>query len=147
MAAFVTLCEAHIGIEPPVNMWSHIFCALLQHDSGTGAAPLGSVDISVCFGPRADSYFFVPQHNPPIGWRIEGFLLKDEAGASLPTFMGGCPIPHPSWEHGVAQTDFPQLQPMLEIVWGLLQKGLTSEEIRRGRRPASLVVNGYGCKG
>jgi hypothetical protein len=25
MAAFVTQCEAYIGIEPPLNLWSHIF--------------------------------------------------------------------------------------------------------------------------
>jgi hypothetical protein len=25
MAAFVTLCEADIGIEPPLNLWSHFF--------------------------------------------------------------------------------------------------------------------------
>jgi hypothetical protein len=25
MAAFVTLCEAYIGIEPPLNLWSHFF--------------------------------------------------------------------------------------------------------------------------
>jgi hypothetical protein len=57
------------------------------------------------------------------------FLLNDEAGALLPSFMGGCLIPHPSWEHGVAWTDFPQLQPLLEIIGRLLQKGLTGEEI------------------
>jgi hypothetical protein len=44
-------------------------------------------------------------------------------------FMGGCPIPHPSWEHGVGQTECPRLQPLLEIVEGLLQKGLIGEEI------------------
>jgi hypothetical protein len=25
MAAFVTLCEAYIGIEPSLNLWSHFF--------------------------------------------------------------------------------------------------------------------------
>jgi hypothetical protein len=56
-------------------------------------------------------------------------LLKDKVDALLPTFTGGCPVPHPNWEHGVARTDLPQLQPLLEIVRGLLQKGLTGEEI------------------
>jgi hypothetical protein len=27
MAAFVTLCEAYIGIEPSLNLWSHFFWA------------------------------------------------------------------------------------------------------------------------
>jgi hypothetical protein len=29
----------------------------------------------------------------------------------------------------VSWTDFPRLQPLLDIVWGLLQKGITGEEI------------------
>jgi hypothetical protein len=29
MAAFVTLCEAYIGIEPHMNLWSHFFQARL----------------------------------------------------------------------------------------------------------------------
>jgi hypothetical protein len=37
------------------------------------------------------------------------FLLNNEANALLPAFMGGRPIPHPDWEHSVAQTDFPRL--------------------------------------
>jgi hypothetical protein len=56
-------------------------------------------------------------------------LLKNEADMPLPTFMGGYPIPHPNWENGVAQTDFPRMQPLLEFVQGLLQKGLTGKEI------------------
>jgi hypothetical protein len=44
-------------------------------------------------------------------------------------FMGGRPIPHPNWEHGVAWTDFPSLKPLLENARGLLQKGLAGKEI------------------
>jgi hypothetical protein len=55
MATFVTLCGAYIGIEPPLNLWSHFFSARLWHDSGAGATSLGSVDISVHSGPGADS--------------------------------------------------------------------------------------------
>jgi hypothetical protein len=29
MAAFVALCETYIGIEPPLNRWSHFFRAQL----------------------------------------------------------------------------------------------------------------------
>jgi hypothetical protein len=65
MAAFVTLWKAYIGIEPPLNSWNHIFGARLRHDLGVGAASLGSVDISVRFGPGADSYFTIPQPDPP----------------------------------------------------------------------------------
>jgi hypothetical protein len=30
MAAFVTLCEAYMGIEPHFNLWNYFFRALLQ---------------------------------------------------------------------------------------------------------------------
>jgi hypothetical protein len=68
MAIFVTLCEAYIGIEPPLNLWSHFFLARLWHDFGVGATSLGSVDILVRSGPRADSHFSIPQPDPPVGW-------------------------------------------------------------------------------
>jgi hypothetical protein len=44
-------------------------------------------------------------------------------------FTGGCPVPHPDWEHNVTQIDFPQLQPLLETVRVLQQNGLTGEGI------------------
>jgi hypothetical protein len=127
--AFVTLCEAFLGVESPLNLWSHFFRVRLRHDSGVGVASLGSVDISVCTGTGTEPYFLIPQPGPLVGWWKTWFLLKDEAEALLPTFMGGCPIPHPYWEFGVTQSDFPHLQPLLKMVQGLLKKGLTGEEI------------------
>jgi hypothetical protein len=60
VAAFVTLCEAYIGIEPPFNLWSHFFRAQLRHYMGAGVASLGSVDILVCYSPGAYSCFSIP---------------------------------------------------------------------------------------
>jgi hypothetical protein len=37
MAAFVTLCEAYMGIEPHFNLWNY-FCAQLQQGSDVKAA-------------------------------------------------------------------------------------------------------------
>jgi hypothetical protein len=47
MTAFVTLCEAYIGIEPHFNMWGYFFQARLRQGSEVEAVALGSVDISV----------------------------------------------------------------------------------------------------
>jgi hypothetical protein len=76
----VTVREAYIGIEPPLNLWSHFFQAWLRHDSGMGAASLSSVDISVYSGPGADSYFSIPQLDPPVGWQKAWFLLRAWGG-------------------------------------------------------------------
>jgi hypothetical protein len=45
MAAFVTLCEAYMGIEPHFNMWNYFFHARLQQGSGVETAALDNVDI------------------------------------------------------------------------------------------------------
>jgi hypothetical protein len=43
--------------------------------------------------------------------------------------MGGCLVPHPNFEYGVAEADLHRLKPLLEIIWGLLQRGLMGMEI------------------
>jgi hypothetical protein len=54
------------------------------------------VDILVCTGPGSDAYFSIPQLDSPVGWWKAWFLLKNEANAPLPAFLGGYPIPHPN---------------------------------------------------
>jgi hypothetical protein len=54
--------------------------------------------------------------------------------------MGNHPVPHPNWRHGVAETDLHRLQPMLQAIRGLLQRGLMDVEIlwtffSRGAQP------------
>jgi hypothetical protein len=89
MVVFVTLCEAYIGIEPPLNLWSHFFWIQLWQDLGAGAVSVGSVDVSIRSGLGVDSYFSFPQPNTLVGWPKAWFLLKNEADAPLPMFMGG----------------------------------------------------------
>jgi hypothetical protein len=54
MAAFVTLCEAFIEMEPHSNLWSYFFWARLRQGSDVGAVAMGSVDIMVRSGPKVD---------------------------------------------------------------------------------------------
>jgi hypothetical protein len=62
IAAFVTLCEAYMGIEP------HFFCAQLSMGSGAEAAVLDSVDICVRSGHGVDPYFHLPMSRSTNGW-------------------------------------------------------------------------------
>jgi hypothetical protein len=87
------------------------------------------VDILVRSRTRVDPYFSILLLDPSVRWRKAWFLLKNDADTSLPVFMGGRPIPHPIWEYSVAQDDLRRLQPLLEIVQGLLQSGLMGMEI------------------
>jgi hypothetical protein len=67
--------------------------------------------------------------DPSVGWRRARFLLRNDTDVPLPMLTGGRPIPHPNWEYGVAWANLHRLQPLLEVVQGLLQRGLTGAEI------------------
>jgi hypothetical protein len=62
MAAFVTLCEAFIGIEHHLNLWSYFIRALLRQGSDAGAAVLVA-------RPKIVPYFSILLVNPLVGWR------------------------------------------------------------------------------
>jgi hypothetical protein len=90
---------------------------------------LGNVDILVCSGPEVDPNFSIPMPDPPVGWQRAWFLLRNDADAPLPTFIGGRPIPHPNWEYGVARANLHRLQSQMEIIQELIQRGLMGAEI------------------
>jgi hypothetical protein len=87
------------------------------------------VEISVRSGLEVAPYFSVPLPDPPVRWQKAWFLLRNDASVLLPAFTGGRLIPHPNWEYGVVWADLHRLQPLLEIIRGLLQSGLTGAEI------------------
>jgi hypothetical protein len=45
ISAFMTLCEAYMGIEPHFHLWNHFFRARLLLGSGVEAVVLGGLDI------------------------------------------------------------------------------------------------------
>jgi hypothetical protein len=47
IVAFVTLCEAYMGIEIHFDLWNYFFCVRLWSDPDVEAVVWGSVDISV----------------------------------------------------------------------------------------------------
>jgi hypothetical protein len=47
IAAFVTLCEAFMGIEPHLDLWNYFFRARLRQVSDATTTVLGSVDLLV----------------------------------------------------------------------------------------------------
>jgi hypothetical protein len=122
MVAFVTLCEAYMGVEPHFNLWNYFFRAQLQQGSGAEMAALGNEDIFVRSGPGVNPYFHLPLSDPPIGWQKVQFFLRNDADAPLPMFTGSQPIPQPKWVYGVAQKELRRPQPMCEVVQRLLQE-------------------------
>jgi hypothetical protein len=68
MAAFVTLCEAYMGIEPHFDLWNYFFHAWLQQSSDMEVVVLGSMDIFLQSRPIVDPYFYLLMSGPPVQW-------------------------------------------------------------------------------
>jgi hypothetical protein len=68
MTTFVTVCGAHMGIEPHMNLWNHFSHAQLQSGSGAEVAALGSVDIFIRFGRGVDPCFHLLMFSPLDRW-------------------------------------------------------------------------------
>jgi hypothetical protein len=64
IAAFVTLCEAYMGIEPHFNLWNYFFHMQLQPDPEV--VMWGPTDIYVRTGQAVDLYFHLSVSNPPV---------------------------------------------------------------------------------
>jgi hypothetical protein len=84
----------------------------------------GTVVIHVKSGHGVDPYFNIPMHRSMKGWRKKWFYLSNHASASLPKFIGCCPVPLPSWGDDAARKDLTKLQPMREAFQLLRQEGL-----------------------
>jgi hypothetical protein len=102
MAAFMTLCEACMGIEPHFDLWKYFFRAWLQQGSDVEAEVLHSVEILVRSGPRVDPYFHLSLSDPPGRWWKVWFFFRNDTNAPLPMFMISHPVPQPKWAYRVA---------------------------------------------
>jgi hypothetical protein len=96
MAAFVTLCEAYMGIERLFNLWN-LFCARIWQGPSVEAAVLGSVDIFVRSGHIVDPYFNLQMFCLLDGCQKVWFFLKNDTDAPFTVLMCSCPIRQPNW--------------------------------------------------
>jgi hypothetical protein len=69
IAAFVTLCEAFMGIDPHFDLWHHFFRIRLPQGMNVEVAVLGGVGIQVKSGHGVDPYFNLPMVESVHGWR------------------------------------------------------------------------------
>jgi hypothetical protein len=110
MTAFMTLCEAYMGIEPHFKLWNYFFHICLQQVTGAEVAALGSVDIFIRSVHGVDPYFHLLTSGSPDEWQKGWFFLKNDTDAPLPMFTGSRPNPQPNWGYNVAQKDLRRLQ-------------------------------------
>jgi hypothetical protein len=130
IAAFITLCEAYMGIEPHLNLWNYFRIQFWQ-DSGTEAAVWGCVDVYVWTGGEVDQYFHLSVSNPPARWRRQWFFLKNDIDVPLPTITGRRPTAQPYWGYGVGKKGIHKLRHVLDILKSLPRVGLLGADILR----------------
>jgi hypothetical protein len=85
IAAFVTLYEAYMGIEPHFNLWNYFFRARLWPGSDVEAEVWGSVDIIVHSRLGANPYFYFSISGPMVEWQKVWFFLRKK-----PTHRSPC---------------------------------------------------------
>jgi hypothetical protein len=120
IAAFMTLCEAFVGIEPHFDFWNYFFHAWLEPDSDVEAEVRGNVDIFVRSGSGIDPYFHFSMSIPPVRRRKVCFFLRNDADTPILVFTGCCPTPHPKWGYDLAQEHIHRIQPVRDVVRQLL---------------------------
>jgi hypothetical protein len=102
IAAFVTLYEAFMGIEPHFDLWNYFFCDRLWQGLVAAVAVLGNVDLLIWSRSGVNPYFHLLMSNPPVGWWKVWFFLRNDVDMPLPVVTGSCPVSQPKWGYGVA---------------------------------------------
>jgi hypothetical protein len=125
------LCKAYMGIEPHFNLWNNFFYVWLWSNSDGEAVVWGCVDIYVCTGSGIDPHFRLSVSTPSVGWQKQWFFLRNDTGVPLRVVMSKHPAVQPSWGYWVAKKDTRKLQPMRDVLQGLLQDGLTGADLLR----------------
>jgi hypothetical protein len=131
IAAFVTLCEAYLEIDPELDLWKYFFCVWHPQYPKAELTISEGAFIHVKMGHEVDPYLEIPMPRSMKGWRKKWFYLRNDASAPFPTFTGGRLVPLPSWGDGVAQKDLDQLNPLHKNFQQLRQDGLTRMHLLR----------------
>jgi hypothetical protein len=100
IAAFVTLCEAYLVIDPELDLCKYFFHVWRSQDPKAELMISGATVIHVKEGHEVEPYLEISMPRSMKGWRKKWFYLKNDASVLLPAFTGGRPVPLPSWERG-----------------------------------------------
>jgi hypothetical protein len=125
IVAFMTLCEAYLGINPNLDLSKYFFRVHHQQDPEAELMISGGTVIHVRLGHRVDPYLEIPMPSSLKLWRKKWFYLKNDNSAPLPAFTDGHPVPLTSWGEGVARKYLSKIQPLREYLQQLWQEGLT----------------------
>jgi hypothetical protein len=127
IAAFVTFCEAFLGVEPNFVLWKHFFHARVTMDHGV---PLfaGGCGIQLRNG-RVKQYFRAKMTDSNKGWHSEWFYVSNPP-PSLPKFSGHFAQRSDEWEWATGKEEKKTwVNPMLAELKRLKDAGLTGVRV------------------
>jgi hypothetical protein len=104
IVAFVTLCEAYMGIEPHFDLLNHFFHVRLPQGSGVEVVVLCGMDIYVKSRHGVDPYVHLN-----MWWKV-WFFLRNDDDEPLLVFKGSRLVPQPNWRYKVARRYLHKLQ-------------------------------------
>jgi hypothetical protein len=116
IAAFITLYEAYLGVDPEFDLSNYFFCIRHPQDPDMEQTVSRAAILHVRSGHGVDPYFDLPMPRSIKGWRNNWFYLRNNVSTSLPVFIGHCLVPLPSCGDGEARKDLGKLQPMRETL-------------------------------
>jgi hypothetical protein len=129
-AIFAAVCEGYLGMEPQWNLWLHLFRAeLFAKKAGERRARrvvhAGSCVLQVRSG-RGDQYILAQLISSNSGWHDGWFYLHNDDD-QLPRYSGWVLVAREeNWSYGIVEDEKPKLEPLLDALWRLRQRGLTA---------------------
>jgi hypothetical protein len=69
IAAFMTLCEAYIGIDPLFDLWNYVLHVWCPQDPNVEMTVSGGMVIHIKSGHGVDPYFDIPMPKSMKGWQ------------------------------------------------------------------------------
>jgi hypothetical protein len=100
IAAFVTPCEAYLGIDPEFDLWNYFFRVRHPQDIDVRLVVSGGVITGVIIHVKSchgvDPYIDIPMPRSIKGWRKKLFYLRNDASTLLHTFTSCRTVPLPS---------------------------------------------------
>jgi hypothetical protein len=95
IAAFMTLCEAYLDVDPEFDLWKYFFRIRRPHDLYMELTIFKGVVTHVKSRHVVDPYFDIAMPISMKGWRKKWVYLRNDASTSLPAFTDSHPIPLP----------------------------------------------------
>jgi hypothetical protein len=129
-AVFAVVCEGFLGIDPHLDLWTHLFSAELFASTTEAkkirmAVRAGGCTLQLRPG-RAQLYIPTILVSSNKGWQRRWFYLRNDDGRLLSFSQQVVTAADSNWRWGATREKQEKLQPLLEALQRLRDGGLTA---------------------